>query len=92
MELLQQTKELCPFLGGVHLWGKRKAESGRLVSHCGDLNSYFDDAETKELFLQEFAHCFNDDICRKMVLEVNSGNDDLMSIITDLRSNGVIFV
>ena len=92
LDLIRQTKDLRPYIGGVHLWGKRKAESGRLVSHCGDLNSYFDgDTETKGLFLQEFASCFNDGFTRKMVLEVNSGNDDLNSIITDLRSVGVMF-
>ena len=93
LDLLRQTRELRQHIGGVHLWGKRKSESGRLVAHCGDLTSYFDDdMETKQLFLQEFARCFDDGVSRKMVLEVNSGNDDLMSIITDLRSVGVVFV
>lgn len=93
LDLLRQTRELRPFIGGVHLWGKRKSESGRLVAHCGDLTSYFDDdIETKQLFLQEFARCFDDGVSRKMVLEVNSGNDDLMSIITDLRGVEVVFV
>ncbi len=92
LDLLRQTRELRQYIGGVHLWGKRKSESGRLVAHCGDLDSYFDgDAETKGLFLQEFARCFDDGISRKMVLEVNSGNDDLNSIIADLRSVGVVF-
>lgn len=62
------------------------------MAYCGDLNSYFDgDMDTKALFLQEFARCFDDSISRKMVLEVNSGNDDLCSIISDLQSVGVVF-
>lgn len=49
MDLLQATKPLREQIGGVHLWGKRKSESGRLVSHCGDLNSYFaDDMDLKQ--------------------------------------------
>lgn len=92
IELLQKTKAFRYFIGGVHLWGKRKSESGRLVSHCGDLNSYFsDNFETKGLFLQELARCFDDTICRKMVLEVNSSNEDLKSIIFDLTTAGVSF-
>ena len=63
-----------------------------MVSHCGDLNSYFaEDIATKELFLQEFTDCFADDVCRKMVLEVNSGNNDLQTIISDLLAYGVTF-
>ena len=93
IELLQKTKDIRSFIGGVHLWGKRKAESGRLVSHCGDLTSYFsNDTETKSLFLQEFTACFDDGICRKMVLEVNSGNEDLQSIISDLIAANMSFV
>ena len=63
------------------------------MSHCGDLNSYFeDDQETKKLFLNEFINCFDDDISRKMVLEVNSGNEDLTSIVKDLLDIGTKFI
>ena len=43
-------------------------------------------------FLQGFRTCFDDGVVRKMVLEVNSGNEDLQSIVTDLRGIGVRFV
>jgi hypothetical protein len=93
MELLKATKPIRDQIGGVHLWGKRKSESGRLVSHCGDLNSYFaGDVDLKYHFLQAFRDCFDDGIARKMVLEVNSGNEDLLSIVQDLRDNQVLFV
>lgn len=92
IDLLHQAEAFREQIGGVHLWGKRKSETGRKVAHCGDLNSYFEgDPETKALFLQQFNKCFDDGICRKMVLEVNSGNEDMLSIITDLRENGVVF-
>lgn len=79
------------FIGGVHLWGKRVSDSGRKVAHCGDLNSYFGDASIKAGFLQAFKECFDDDVTRKMVLEVNSGNEDLTSIVNDLQSVGIAF-
>ena len=93
IELLHATKPLRDQIGGVHLWGKRKSESGRLVSHCGDLNSYFaGNMDLKHQFLQAFRDCFDDGVARKMVLEVNSGNEDLLSIVQDLRDNQVQFV
>ena len=45
-------------------------------------------ATIKEHFLQGFKNCFDDGIVRKMVLEVNSGNEDLQSIVSDLRDIG----
>lgn len=93
IELLNATEPLRNQIGGVHLWGKRKSDTGRLVSHCGDLNSYFEqNMELKNLFLQAFHNCFDDNVARKMVLEVNSGNNDLLSIVSDLRESGVVFV
>lgn len=90
--LLDMAQPLRKHIGGVHLWGKRKYPTGRKVAHCGDLNSYFeyDDAK-KRMFLSAFTRCFDDGVIRKMVLEVNSGNDDLLSIIKDLRHAGVEF-
>ena len=39
--LLEETKLLREFIGGVHLWGKSISSTGRKVAHCGDTNSYF---------------------------------------------------
>ena len=92
VELLQATKPLRDQIGGVHLWGKRKSESGRLVSHCGDLNSYFaGDMDLKHQFLQAFCSCFDDGKVRKLVLEVNSGNEDLLSIVQELQRTSILF-
>jgi len=92
LELLQKTASFRQQIGGVHLWGKRKSESGRKVSHCGDLTSYFEgNIDLKAAFLQQFNQCFDDGVARKMVLEVNSGNEDLLSIIRDLKEIGVVF-
>ncbi|MBE6752915.1 MAG: hypothetical protein E7559_00940 [Ruminococcaceae bacterium] len=93
IELLEATTPIREQIGGVHLWGKRRSESGRLVAHCGDLTSYFSgDTELKMQFLQAFKDCFDDGVTRKMVLEVNSGNEDLLSIINDLVNSGITFV
>ncbi len=90
--LLQDTKPYRDFIGGVHLWGKRISDTGRKVSHCGNLDTYFGDMKIKDHFLNEFKDCFDDGKVRKMVLEVNSGNEDLRSILSDLTSVGVAFV
>ena len=92
MMLLDNTKILCEYIGGVHLWGKRLSDTGRKVSHCGDLNTYFGDSDIKKHFLAAFQDCFDDNVTRKMVLEVNSGNEDLKSIVYDLVSVGICFV
>ncbi len=90
--LLKDTAPLRKYIGGVHLWGKRLSGTGRKVAHCGDLNTYFGDSGVKIHFLQAFKDCFDDGIVRKMVLEVNSGNEDLLSIIADLKHVGIVFI
>ena len=93
IELLLQAEAFRQHIGGVHLWGKRISAKGRKVAHCGDLNSYFiETPEVKKAFLRQFATTFDDSVVRKMVLEVNSGNDDLLSIVSDLRKNDIQFL
>ena len=92
LELLVDTKPYLAHIGGVHLWGKRISDTGRKVAHCGNLDTYFGDVTVKENFLKGFKDCFDDDVVRKMVLEVNSGNEDLQAIVSDLKSVGVRFV
>ena len=90
--MLEEAKDIRKYIGGVHLWGKRKSDSGRKVSHCGDLNSYFDNNDILvNEFMGKFAELFDDGTVRKMVLEVNSSNDDMLSIINGLLKQGVIF-
>ena len=92
INLLKETKQVRKHIGGVHLWGKRLSATGRKVAHCGDLNTYFSNSNIKSDFLQAFKDSFDDGIVRKMVLEVNSGNEDLLSIIADLKRAGIVFV
>ena len=93
VKLLSRIMPIRHNISCVHLWGKRRAQSGRTVAHCGDLKSYFDnDIIIIKKFLDEFVRLFSDGIIRKLVLEVNSSNKDLMSIIYDLEKAGVNFV
>lgn len=92
LRLLDDTKPYRAHIGGVHLWGKKMSDTGRKVAHCGNLDTYFGDVEIKDHFLQGFKDCFDDGVARKMVLEVNSGNEDLQSIVSDLKDAGVRFV
>ncbi|WP_338100031.1 hypothetical protein [Methanolapillus africanus] len=80
-------------ISGVHLWGKKISESGSKTPHIGDLNTYFNNnCECKEKFLSDLHNLFDDEVIRNMVLEVNSGNDDMISIINDLKKAGFRFI
>ncbi len=92
LKLLEETKPLRQYIGGVHLWGKKLSDTGRKVAHCGDLNTYFENLVLKAHFIQAFKECFDDGTVRKMVLEVNSGNEDMLSIISDLKGVGIAFL
>lgn len=90
--LLDTMRSIRHNIAGIHLWGKRKNASGKRVAHCGDLTSYFyDKAETKALFLSALVRFLDDERPRYFVPEVNSGQADFLSIITDLLSAGVQF-
>jgi hypothetical protein len=75
----------------IHLWGKRKSESGRTVSHQGNLNTYFENTEKKEIFLEWIAKFLQDNKSRFFVPEVNSSDEDLRSIINDLEKKKITF-
>lgn len=77
---------------GVHVWGKKRNRSGRWNSHVGDLNTYFDNDESKKwFFLSQLYDLFNDEEPRYFVPEVNSNDEDLESIVTDLITAGFQF-
>lgn len=59
----------------------------------GDLNSYFMyDMDFKKTFLEFIFDTFNDGIDRYFVPEVNSGSEDLISIVNDLSEVGFKFI
>jgi len=92
-DILDPIKDCKDFIAGIHIWGKRRNENGRLVSHQGDLNTYFNnDMDLKITFLTEVYNLFNDAKPRYFVPEVNSTNKDLNSIVYDFQKAGFEFI
>ena len=50
------------------------------------------DMDFKKTFLENMFDTFNDGIDRYFVPEVNSGSEDLISIVNDLRKVGFRFI
>lgn len=77
------------YIKGIHIWGKKKSVNGRWVAHNGNLDDLFPVKEEKELFLKGIKAICNDGRTRFLVPEVNSGAEDLASVVRDvLRSQG----
>ena len=81
------------YIGGFHMWGKRKTGNDkRWIPHTGDLNTFFSyNNDLKLNFLNSVLNTFSDDVTRFFVPEVNSNEDDLQSIITDMINVGFNF-
>lgn len=70
---------------GIHIWGKKKNPKGRWIAHCGTLDTYFGwNEENKINFLNGIKRICDDGITRYLVPEVNSGAEDLKSIIKEI--------
>ncbi|MFC2173851.1 hypothetical protein ACFLU6_14670, partial [Acidobacteriota bacterium] len=81
------------FIKSIHIWGKRRSASGRLVSHIGNLDTYFGgNATMKWAFLESLFDLLNDSHPRYVVPEVNSGSADVEAIVYDLLDVGFEFV
>lgn len=80
--------EYREIIRGIHIWGKKKGESGRWVAHAGNLDTYFNsNLDYKSKFIEGIARVSNDDLQRFLVPEVNTGADDLACIINDVFNN-----
>lgn len=71
------------YIKGIHMWGKKKSATGRWVSHCGNLNTFFSSNESKSTFVNMVKNLFDDNEYRFFVPEVNSSQEDLLSIVND---------
>jgi len=92
-EILETLKVCVSKIRGIHIWGKKLNESGRLLSHIGNLNTYFNyNNNLKLVFLSELKEFLNDLNPRYFLPEVNSGNEDLKSITHDFISIGFKFI
>lgn len=89
--ILNRQNILQSMTDSIHLWGKRRSESGRIVSHSGDLNTYFENEEKKEIFLEWMVNFLQDEKPRYFVPEVNSSDEDLQSIVNDLERKKIKF-
>lgn len=91
--VLRPLKSCNELIKGLHLWGKRRNDSGRWISHVGNLSTYFDGiTNIKNFFLGKLVSIFEDDQKLYFVPEVNSNDKDLEEIIKDLTEAGVTFV
>ena len=77
---------------GIHLWGKKSNINGRFTSHVGNLDTYFQNKELKEVFLKEIFNLLNDGKSRYFVPEVNSSEENLQSIVKDMIDVGYKFI
>lgn len=83
--LIDEISKYRDIIKGIHIWGKKKSESGRWVAHAGNLNTYFDNNEEyKKVFIDGIKRICDDNIKRFLVPEVNTGSDDLASIMKDI--------
>lgn len=92
IEFNNNIKPYISHIGGFHLWGKRKSQTGRWTSHTGDLNTFFSNNNLlKDEFISSVVNTFDDNDIRFFVPEVNSSEEDLQSIIFDLLKYDVKF-
>jgi hypothetical protein len=86
---LDKYKEL---IGGFHMWGKLRSGI-RWIPHAGNFDTFFsNDKLLKEKFLGSVSSTFNDNIARYFVPEVNSRENDLKSIVTDMKEKGFVCI
>ena len=82
IDMICQYRDL---IKGIHIWGKKKSETGRWVAHCGNFDTYFaGNEESINAFIDGIAKVCNDEQKRFFVPEVNSGVEDLCNIMNDL--------
>jgi hypothetical protein len=95
-KILAFNKELSKYrnvIGGFHMWGKRKSGNGRWTPHTGNFDTFFNyNKEMKFEFLHSVSQTFDDDIERYFVPEVNSGEEDVFSIVSDMENSGFKFI
>lgn len=70
---------------GIHIWGKKKSANNRWIAHVGTLDTYFgNNTYNKNEFINGIYKICDDNIRRFLVPEVNSGREDLVSVLNDI--------
>ncbi len=60
IEINNEIKEYVEYLGGIHLWGKKRTNK-RLIPHHGNLNTLFNNnISRKNIFLKSILNAFTD--------------------------------
>jgi len=90
--VIKSTNDFKKSITGIHIWGKKDYGDGVARAHLGDLKSYFEDESLKKLFLDELNNLLDDNNPRYFVPEINSGFEDLKSIVNDFLKFGFKFV
>jgi len=84
-------KKYRKLIGGFHMWGKLRS-GNRWIPHAGNLDTFFSNNKIlKKIFLKSVSSTFDDGIARYFVPEVNSGEDDLHSIVKDMKKVNFVF-
>lgn len=92
-EILDKIKTIIHNIKGIQIWSKSKTKTGENVYFIGDLDNFFEhNSKLKEEFLKKLFETFDDEIERYFVPVVDSGNDDLRSIVNDLVEVGFEFI
>jgi hypothetical protein len=89
----QKLEKYINRIGGFHMWGKKKSDSGKWVAHYGNFDDFFSkNYKLKEDFLNSVFSTFNDNQSRYFVPEVNSNESDLNAIIKDMKEAEFEFI
>lgn len=83
--LIDEISKHRDIIKGIHIWGKKKSESGRWVAHAGNLDTFFNsNEEYKTAFINGIRRICDDNTKRFLVPEVNTGTEDLKNIMEDI--------
>ena len=85
--IFNSLKPIRGSISGIHIWGKKKSDKGRIISHVGNLDTYFHNTEVKLFFLNTLHDLLDDGRPRYFVPEVNSSDYDVASIVNDFITN-----
>jgi len=87
----RQLKKYSDVVGGLHIWGMIKRKDGKgWKAHAGNFDTFFDTG-ISDTFLSSVFSILDDDIVRYFLPEINSGEKDLNSIVTDMENAGFVF-
>jgi len=91
-EIIESLNPVKNYISGIHMWGKKKSSDGKITSHIGNLDTYFEKESIKNIFLEQIFSLLDDGKVRYFVPEVNSSNEDVAAIVKDFISHNFTFV